>query len=50
MGESSKRASWNKVDAVVEKVWQYIYIYISRRNQEELMSAEKFGRFKTAVH
>ena len=34
----TKRANWNKVDSVVEKVWKVI-----GRNQEEiLLSIEKF--------
>ena len=42
---SNKRASWNeRWDSVVEKVWKNL-----GGNQEEAMSAEKFGRYETEV-
>ena len=42
MGENNKRASWNKRwDNVVEKKWKDL------GDQEEVLSIEKFGGYKT---
>ena len=42
MGENNKRASWNKMDNVVEKIWKDI-----GEDQKEVLSIEKFGGYKT---
>ena len=44
MGESNKRASWNRWDGVIEK---YGRIYIVGNQEVIIQSIEKFDEYKT---
>ena len=44
MGENNKRASWDKMGNVVEKIWEGL-----GGDQEEVQSIEKFGGYEAQV-